>query len=94
MRFLNHHLGSADLPHDVDPTGIGSEFVTAAIEEKEREAEEEEEEKEDAEADGEVAIHASGSSEEAPGEGAAGTGSGAGGVHLQRWPRVLGGHTP
>ena len=28
LRFLNNHLGSADLPGDVDPTGIGSEFVT------------------------------------------------------------------
>jgi hypothetical protein len=26
LRYLNHHLGSADLPHDVDPSGIGSEF--------------------------------------------------------------------
>ena len=27
IRFLNHHLGSADLPLDLDPSGLGSEFL-------------------------------------------------------------------
>lgn len=30
IRFLNHHLGSADLPLDLDPSGLGSEFAGEA----------------------------------------------------------------